>query len=110
MSRNSCRTPWMHLTNLAIRQTVPSIREQSWALELQGFNLLNLLNDRWGRVQLPTGTVLATSSQIPLLSQVGQTAGPSAQPVYRFDSSLRQYDDQNFETYYQIQLAVRYNF
>ena len=61
-------------------------------------------------MQLPTGTVLATSSQIPLLSQVGQTTGPAAQPIYRFDSTLRRYDDQNFETYYQIQLAVRYNF
>ena len=110
MSRNSCRTPWMHLTNLAIRQTLPSVREQEWGLELQVFNLLNLLNERWGRVQMPTGTVLATTSQIPLLSQVGQTAGPTAQPIYRFDSTYRRYDDQNFDTYYQIQLAVRYNF
>jgi len=110
MTRNSCRAPWMHLTNLAVRQTLPSVREQSWALELQVFNLLNLLNSDWGRLQMPTGTALATTSQLPLLSQVGETTGPAAQPIYRFDSTLRQYDDQNFDSYYQIQLAIRYDF
>jgi len=42
--------------------------------------------------------------------QVGQTAGPDAQPLYRFDSTMSRYDDENFDTYYQIQLAVRYTF
>ncbi|HKH90525.1 MAG TPA: carboxypeptidase regulatory-like domain-containing protein [Gemmatimonadaceae bacterium] len=110
MPRNSCRAPWMHLTNLAVRQNFPSVHDHSWALEVQVFNLLNLLNPRWGRIELPTGTVLATTSQIPLLSQVGQTTGPDAQPIYRFDPTLRRYDEQNLDTYYQIQLALRYNF
>jgi len=110
MSRNSCRAPWMHLTNLAIRQSFPGVRDHSWAVELQVFNLLNLLDPSWGRIELPTGTVLATTSQIALLSQVGQTAGPNAQPIYRFDPTLRRYDEQNLDTYYQIQLALRYNF
>jgi hypothetical protein len=61
-------------------------------------------------MELPTGADLATSSQIALLSQVGETAGPQAQPVYRFDSTMRQFSDQNFDTYYQIQLAVRFSF
>ena len=100
----------MNLTNLALRQAFPSIREQSLVFELQVFNLLNLLNSRWGRMALPTGASLATTSQIPLLSQVGETTGPGAQPIYRFDSAMRRYNDQNFDTYYQIQLAIRYNF
>ena len=58
----------------------------------------------------PPGPSLASTSQIPLLSQVGTTAGPGSQPTYRFDPTLRRYDDDNFDTYYQIQLAVRYNF
>ena len=74
------------------------------------FNVLNLLNSRWGRMLLPTGSTLTTTSQIPLLSQIGETAGPQAQPIYRFDSTLRRYDDRNLDTYYQMQLAVRYNF
>ena len=110
MSRNSCRAPWMNVTNLALRQALPSVREQSLVFELQVFNLLNLLNSSWGRIALPTGTSLATTSQIPLLSQVGQTTGPGAQPIYRFDSKMRRYSDENLDTYYQLQFALRYNF
>jgi hypothetical protein len=45
-----------------------------------------------------------------LLSQVGETTGPGAQPIYRFDSKMRRYSDENFDTYYQLQFAIRYNF
>jgi len=110
MARNSCRSPWMSVTNLALRQTLPSVREQSLVFEMQVFNLLNLLNSRWGRIALPTGSSLATTSQIPLLSQVGETAAPRAQPIYRFDSRMPRYSDENLDTYYQLQFAVRYNF
>jgi hypothetical protein len=110
MARNACRSPWMSVTNLALRQTLPSVREQSVVLEMQVFNLLNLLNSRWGRIALPTGSSLATTSQIPLLSQVGETAGPRAQPIYRFDSKMPRYSDENLDTYYQLQFAVRYTF
>jgi hypothetical protein len=41
---------------------------------------------------------------------VGATGGPDGQPIYRFDPALRRYDDDNYDTYYQIQLAVRYTF
>ncbi len=110
MARNGCRSPWMSATNLAIRQGVASVQGQSLALELQVFNLLNLLNPRWGRVELPTGSTLATTSQIPLLSQVGETAGPQGQPIFRFDTTTRRYSHDNVDTYYQLQLAARYTF
>jgi hypothetical protein len=110
MARNSCRTPSMNLTNLALRQGLPAGSGQSFALELQVFNFLNLLNSHWGRIEMPTGANLATTSQIALLSQTGETAGPQGQPVYRFDSTTRRYSYDNFDTYYQMQLAVRYTF
>jgi hypothetical protein len=110
MSRNSCRSPWVSLTNLALRQTFPSVRGQSFNLELQVFNFLNILNQRWGRELLPTGATPTTTSQLSLLSQVGETAGPQAQPIYRFDPTMARYSYDNFDTYYQIQLAIRYNF
>ncbi|HEY4734299.1 MAG TPA: TonB-dependent receptor [Gemmatimonadaceae bacterium] len=110
MARNSCRSPWINLTNLSLRQTLPSIGNHSVVLELQVFNFLNLLNRQWGRFAVPTGSAIATTSQIALLSQVGETQGPGAQPIYRFDSSMRRYSDENLDTYYQLQFAVRYNF
>ena len=33
-----------------------------------------------------------------------------AQPIYRFDTAMRRYSSQNFESFYQIQFAVRYDF
>ena len=108
MTRNSCRTPWMNLANVAIRQTLSEKSSQAFAVELQVFNILNLLNPRWGRVQLPTGANPATSNQVTLLSQTGETT--DAQPTYRFDTTMRRYSSENYDTYYQIQLALKYTF
>lgn len=100
----------MHLTNLAVRQALPLMRTHALALELQLFNVLNLLNPRWGREQTPPGAVLSSSSQIPLLTQVGETTGSYAQPIFRFDPAMSRYSFDNVDSYYQIQLAARYNF
>ena len=110
MARNSCRAPWSNLTNLALRQTLPRMRGQSVALELQVFNVLNLLNDRWGRVHVPALAMPGTTSQLAVLSQIGATAAPYTQPIYRFDPTLRRYSSENLDSYYQVQLAARYNF
>jgi hypothetical protein len=110
MSRNSCRTPWMNLTNLSVRQALPTRQAQAFALELQVFNVLNLLDRRWGRVQLPTGAVPTSTNQVALLTQVGETTGSAAEPIYRFDATMHRYNSENYDTYYQIQLAVRYTF
>jgi hypothetical protein len=110
MSRNSCRSPWLHQTNVALRQTLPAVATHVVALEVQVFNLLNLLNGQWGRMQLPAGTVPTTTNQIPLLSQVGETSGTQAQPIYRFDAATQRYQSENTDSFYQIQLALRYSF
>jgi carboxypeptidase family protein len=110
MSRNSCRSPWLHQTNVALRQTLPAVATHVVALEVQVFNLLNLLNRQWGRMQLPAGTVPTTTNQIPLLSQVGETSGTQAQPIYRFDAATQRYQSENTDSFYQIQLALRYSF
>ena len=110
MTRNSCRTPWMNLTNLAVRQALAGKLPQGLALELQVFNVLNLLNPRWGRVQYPTGAVPTSTNQVTLLAQTGETASTLPQPIYRFDATMRRYNSENYDTYYQIQLAVRYTF
>jgi hypothetical protein len=111
MRRNSCRTPWINLLNAAVRQSMPSPSGQL-AVELQFFNVLNLISSRWGRVELPTLATPAATTQVPLLSQVGQTVGlpEHTQPIYRFDTAMRRYSSQNFESFYQIQFAVRYDF
>jgi hypothetical protein len=67
------------------------------------FNLLNLLSARWGLVKLPNTA---------LLQQVGQTAGApgQSQPIFRFQPGFAPFNNDNLDSYYQIQLAVRYSF
>jgi hypothetical protein len=110
MSRNSCRSPWLHQTNVALRQMLPAAAKHVVTLEVQLFNLLNLLDARWGKMQLPGGTVPTTTNQIPLLSQVGETTGSQPQPVYRFDVATQRYVAENVDSFYQVQLALRYSF
>ena len=98
------------MTNAALQQTLPSARGHTFTLELQVFNVLNLLNSEWGRIELPAGATLTSTNQIALVSQVGETSGPLPQPIYRFDTETSRYSNANLMTYYQVQLAARYAF
>jgi hypothetical protein len=104
LSRNSCRAPWVHTTNVAIRQSLPSVRGHTLSVELQIFNALNLLNRGWGLYQEEPFTAL--------LTHVRQTAGAvgESQPIFRFTPSTTAFSARNAESNYQMQLAGRYSF
>ena len=108
MERNSCRTPWVSTTNVSVRQTLPALRAHHVAMELQVFNLLNLLNGRWGRIALPS-QVNTVISQVNLLTQVA-TGSSRTEPTFKFDPATRRFDSRNVDSYYQIQLSARYSF
>jgi hypothetical protein len=100
LARNSCREPWSNTTVAAIRQSIPLGRH---ALELQfdAFNVLNLLNSRWG---------LRREAVPPLLQAVGQTAGAveTSQTIFHFDTTAQRWTTTPAESAFQLQLAVRY--
>lgn len=106
LARNSCRAPWVHISNASVRQTLPPLRGNLLTVQLDVFNVLNLLNDRWGHFREVAGAVP------PLLQHVGQTAGSAAtsQPIYRFDADRAHFSSDNLESAYQLQLALRYTF
>lgn len=106
LERNSCRSPWVHTLNAAVRQAFPSVRGHTLAVQVEVFNLLNLLSTSWGAVRLPSG-YNPNSSAAPLLTHVGQRGG---QPVFRFGSTTPRWSSQNLESYYQIQLSARYSY
>lgn len=103
MARNSCRSPWVHTLNAAVRQELPNPGGHTLALEVEVFNLLNLVHKSWGLAKLPSTA---------LLEQVGQTAGSPAQsqPVFRFRPGFAPFSSDNLDSYFQLQLAVRYSF
>jgi hypothetical protein len=109
MQRNSCRTPWTNTMNVAVRQSFAGERGHPIAVELQLFNALNFINRRWGLIPIPSGLTTVTS-QVNLLTHTRQTTTAPAQSVFQFDPSTRRFDAGNVDSYYQIQLGVRYSF
>jgi hypothetical protein len=101
IARNSCRGPWVNTTNAAFRQSLPTVQGHDISLQLDVFNLLNLLNSSWGLLRLPNQT---------LLQHVGQTQGIAPQPLFHFDATNAGSSTQNLESGYQLQLSLRYNF
>ena len=102
MERNSCREPWAHTTAASLRQTVP-IGSQALELQLDVFNLLNLLDRDWGHRRAANPVTL---------EHVGQTPGASGQPepVFRFVESAAVWTIDPAESAFQLQFGVRYRF
>jgi hypothetical protein len=104
MARNSCRAPWVNVANASLRVTLPPVRGQTFSVQLDVFNVLNLLNPSWGRTR-----IVSPGPNASLLEQVAQDLSLS-QPIFRFDRGRVRFDDQNVESAYQLQLALRYTF
>jgi hypothetical protein len=102
LERNSCREPWAHTTVASVRQAVP-IAGESLEVELDVFNVLNLLKSDWGRYHVAAPA---------LLEHVGQTPGPRevAQPIFRFDATRPEWTTLQAESAFQLQVALRYRF
>ena len=119
MQRNSCRTPWQQRLDLSVRQGLPSIRGQRIAVQLDIFNVLNLVNRKWGQIKLPT--LSATNNNQSALIQTARMPGSLAtsQPVFTFDSRLynattlqpQAFNSRSLgSSNYQVQLTMRYSF
>ncbi len=102
VERNSCRNSWSNTTIASLRQTLPAAGKQL-ELEVDLFNVLNLLSASWGRYRV--------SSPL-LLQHVGQTSGTpqSSQPIFRFDLTRASSTELPVESTFQLQLALRYRF
>ena len=102
LERNSCRAPWSHVTIASVRQAIP-IGAHGIEAELDVFNVLNLLNDRWGRYRI---------ADPQLLEHVGHIVAPveSAQPIFRVDPARLRWTTLQTESAFQLQLALRYRF
>jgi hypothetical protein len=103
MRRNSCREPWSHTSIASMRQTIPVAGAHALTVQLDVFNVLNVLNRNWGQYRTANPT---------LLTQMGETTGSqaTAQPVFSFDPTKALWTTAPTESGYQLQLAVRYSF
>jgi hypothetical protein len=103
VERNSCIAPWVHTSELSLRQALPAVWRHRLTLQVDAFNVLNLLNARWGLLRVPNVNVLEHVAQMPGAPAISQS-------VFRFNPSLTRYSTANAESSYQLQLAARYSF
>jgi hypothetical protein len=101
VARNSCRGPWVNTMNASLRQSFEAFTGRDVSLQLEVFNVLNLLNRSWGLFRVPNPWVL---------QHVGQTTGSPSQPVFHFNAAYAATSTQNLESGYQLQLSLRYSF
>ena len=101
VERNSCRGPWVHTANASLRQSLQAIGDHDLSLQVEVFNVLNLLNPSWGLFRVPNDKIL---------QQTGETRTTPAQPTFFFDAAASRTGTQNIESGYQLQISVRYSF
>ncbi|HJU74619.1 MAG TPA: carboxypeptidase regulatory-like domain-containing protein [Gemmatimonadaceae bacterium] len=123
MKRNSCRGPWQNRMDFSIRQSLPAVRGQRLAVQLDILNFLNFLNKDWGQWSLPTLSQNFPQQQALILR--ARTVGSLTQSVngFEFDSRLRTNTDPTATSagafikrasseanFYRMLLTLRYSF
>ena len=115
MERNSCRSPWQNRLDVAVRQHLPTVRGQRITVQLDVVNFLNLLNNDWGQIELPT--ISQNFPQQGVLRQQGRTPGAlnTSMSNFTFEPLAKQrgpfFKDQNNQNnFYRMQLTLKYSF
>lgn len=107
LQRNTCRNGWTNFVDVSLRQGIPTFRGQTFSLQLDVYNFLNLVNEDWGQVRTASG--LSTQNLLTHVSHTGTNIATS-QPIVTFDPEFRQFLTQSLSSNYQIQLSARYSF
>jgi hypothetical protein len=112
MLRNSCRTPWTKFMNASVRQSLPTLSGHNFILQLDIFNVLNLLNKRWGAQDLGSSN---SPSLLTRRSTVQNTVGQplkwanGAQSVFIY-TPFQQFNTKNPQSNYALQMQLKYSF
>jgi hypothetical protein len=100
LRRNSCRSGWTNTADARFARIFPTARGQSLELTLDVFNLLHLLNGRWG--------VVRAAGDTPLLELAGYDAA-GGRGTYRWLRPTAAAVDPDGSRW-RMQLGARYTF
>jgi hypothetical protein len=109
MTRNSCRFPYTQELDLSLRQSLRSLKAQNVILQVDVFNFLNILNNRWGSQNFAANT----NDPQPLSRNSFATAttmAAGAQGVFTFNPNFSLWNTQNVTSNYRIQAQLKYTF
>ena len=110
LKRNTCRQPFVTQGDLAIRQNIPTISGQRLSLQLDIFNVGNLLNKKYGKLRV---TEASGNSNVPILVHAGQAGrDPRASiPIFTFNTAQKEFITPQFvSNFWRSQVSVRYSF
>ncbi|MBS1776196.1 MAG: TonB-dependent receptor [Bacteroidetes bacterium] len=117
--RNALRTPWNHNLDLKLMHTwnfnVSKTRTNSLQLSLDIFNVLNLMNNNWGKQYFVSNV---SNYCVPLFKAVNDQNGktPSSQgyaPTYQFQKPTNNgqyYTVDPISSRWQMQVGIKYSF
>jgi hypothetical protein len=122
MDRHSCREPFRNFVNLTLRQSIgklglanamhaPALNNVT--VQLDVFNLANLINKDWGKVRSAAANSAITGPLNYSTKETGSmvgAAGTAARPKFTFSPTYTMTNDQNISSNYRMQLSVRYAF
>jgi len=109
MTRNSCRFPWTQELDLSVRQSLQTLHAENIIVQVDVFNFLNLLNQRWG-----SQNFAANTNDPQPLSRNSFTGGTTlvggAQGVFTFNPNFSLWNTQNVTSNYRLQAQIKYTF
>jgi len=111
LERNTCRQPFVNQVDVAIRQNIPLFGDQRVSVQLDIFNIGNLLNKDWGRAFV---TPTTTNSNVPLVTHVGYSSATAATavPIVQFTPPAggEYAPGSTVSNFWRTQLSARFSF
>ena len=109
MRVNSCRNGWLGFLNAQVVKRIPLRNQHGVDVAMEIFDVLNLLNSRWGTYRLSvdnSGNVLGGSG-VALLQLVGYDVA-KGQGLYSLILPNARY--RTFASQWRVQLGLRYSY
>lgn len=103
LKRNSCRNPWFGALNARLTKAMPTVKGQSLEVSVDVYNVLNLLQRRWGQSRATT-----LSPWVTMLRLVGYDTA-AGRGIYEVTLPARN-QVQDPASRWQIELSARYLF
>jgi len=105
-ARNTCRNPWTSFINFRLSKVFPTISGQAFEVNLDIFNLPNLLSSSWGVIHSTTGGF----ENMALLQQVGYSSALGRGIYTIVKSTIAGTNAIQLSTRYRLLLSGKYTF
>jgi hypothetical protein len=126
ISRNTARAPWQNLLDLRLAQSIGTFQGQNVQVTLDVENVLNLLNDDWGRIQrtsfnnitawnfegyvTPDDVGTAVGDRILTEDDIGKPRVTFEEETVRDQLSDRLFNTSDIFSRWRMRLGVKYTF